>query len=453
MEDGKVIKKVTAAFVFFCMGLTSAMAQDAARIEWYARARTDVQFNFSPKELDADGKEIDYPGIAFYEDDDGGAYGWDNGAELLLWYGKGSTSMWGILSYRMGWGFETKYNLSYDNNRSGNAGGKVQIGARFGSQPTGANGGYQAFTINRLSAYGWWQAWHKRILMELNPFGAIEEEWGSAWKTPAWLFDDHDIVENLGYANEAAAYFDGNLDAFFRIQFRNIVDNLNFGFFLPNFGQMNNLSWGYYTKTVKGETMFWEAKDIILRAGLGFRYSDFDYAFAGGFKMDPDKNQRAYLGGEYKVLDQKLGIRADFKWNHIGAVTNDLSDLDMAQGVVFNDGPLNVYLTLYERNILYDNNSEFELMTKLQGKYTIIPRKLLGRMRVFYTQGLGDLNKKYHEIELEPGIFWAIGNQGVTDDLESYSGMYARFSFVFGKTAMDKTFDERKIIVGFRWAF
>lgn len=447
-----MIKKLIVVSILFCTGLFLTFAQDTGRVEWYARARTDIQLNFSPKQLDEEGNEIDYPGIAFYEDDNGGAYGWDNGAELLVWYGKGSTSMWGIASYRMGWGFETKYNLSYDNNHNGNAGGKVQIGARFGSQPTAANGGYALFTVNRLSAYGWWQAWNKRILMEMNPFGAIEEEWGSIWKTPAWLFDDHDIVENLGYANEAAAYFDGNLDSFFRIQFRNVVDNLNFGFFLPNFGQMTNLNWGYYTKFVDGEEKYWEAQDIFMRAGFGFKYTDFDYAFAGGFKMDPDKKQRAYIGGEYKVMDQKLGIRADFKWNHIGAVADNLSDLDMAQGVDFRDGPWNFYFTLYERNLFFDENKQLELVGKFQGKYTITPRKLLARMRFFYTQGIAELNDKYHEFEIEPGIFWAIGSQGVSDDLEQYSGMYVRFNFIFGRTAADTTIDERKIIVGFRWA-
>jgi len=447
----RILKIIVMTVVVLSLVTGSLFAQSQGRVEWYARARTDIQFNFSPMEEDENGQAITRPGIAFSEDDDGGAYSWDTNAELLVWYGKELTSMWGIISYRQGWGFETKFNLSYDNDRTGNMGGKVQTGSRWSSGTDGS--GFNLFELNRISTYGWWQAWNRRILMEMNPFGATEEEWGSAWRTPLNIFDDEEEAGGRQIlSRDELAFFDHNIDAFFRLQVRNWVDNLNFGFALPNFGRLTALQWGYNTKMVDGEPHYWEAHDVFLRTSFGFTYNDFDWGIAGGFKLDPEKAQRAYLGGEYKLLNQRLRVGADFKWNNIGAMDEDGSDLDIAQMIIFNDGPLNLRLELGQLNLFYNDNSEFLLRVKAQCSYVIIGRRLLGRMRFYYYRGLGEDFKNYSMFEIEPGIFWSLGPHGVSDSLDSYTGMFARFNYQFGTSVLNTDIDERKLIVGFRWA-
>ena len=434
----------TALVVTLAFTAGNVSAQDS-RLEWSARVRTDLQLNFNP--VDEDGENV--PGIGFYDDDDGGAYSWETMGELLLWYGRDRVSMWGILSYRQGWGFETIYNLSFDNDRSGNVGGKIQIGSSFSGGGTDGRG-FSLFSLDRISLYTWYQAWNRRILMELNPFGAEDEEWGPIWKTPAWLFDDRDIVENTGLPGEGAAFFDGNYDALFRIQFRNVIDNLNFGLTLPHFGRLTNLQWAYNHKIVDGMPQYWEAQDLFLSASLGFRYSVYEYTIAGGFKLDPDKAQRFYIGGEYRLTSQ-IFLRGDFKLLNIGGIGDDIGDLDMAQGVVFQDGPWHLMLSLYERNLLWQDNSELELGIRAQIRYTIIPRRLLSRLRLYYDHGLGDATQR-QQFEIEPGIFWAIGTQGVSDDLDNYSGMMLRFNYTFGKSNDGATIDQPKMYIGFRWS-
>jgi len=447
---------ITAAVMLVLVFITGELfAQDQGRVEWYGRARTDIQLNFREKKENENGTMEDFPGIAFYQDNNGSAYSWDTNGELLVWYGKGLTSMWGILSYRQGWGFESKYNLSYDNNHSGNAGGKIQTGSRWDKGLT--TGGFNPFLLNRLSMYGWFQAWNKRIFMEINPFGATEEEWGPIWRTPGNLFNDDenesgvDTPGNTGVPREKLAFYDHNIDAFFRIQFKNVVENLNFGVTFPQFGKLNSLNWAYNGKIEDGVMKYWEAKDLLMRTSIGFKYTTLDYGFAGGFKFDPDKAQRAYLGGEYKVLDQRLGIRADMKMLNIGGFGDNLGDLDLGEGVEFRDGPLNATFTLYQQNLLWNENKEIELRAEAQGKYVIIGRKLLGRLRVSYEFGVGDENNNYNKFEFEPGLFWALGSQGVTDNLDNYSGMYIRFNYQTGKNADETDIDEARVFIGFRW--
>jgi hypothetical protein len=426
-----------------------SFAQDTGRVDWSARARTDIDMNFRSEGTTDSGTEEDIPGFAFGEDGNGGAYSWNTTGELLLWYGKGSVSMWGILTYRQGWGFETKYNLSYDSSRNGNIGGKVQTGSRFAVFDPSISNGFNLFELNRLSLYGWWQVWDKRLLLEMNPFGALEDEWDSVWKTPAYLFDDHDA----GYKGSEAAFYDDNLDTFFRANFRNVIDNLSFGFGLPNFGQLNKLQWTYNRRNDAGEDgKFWDAQDVLLRANFGAKYTDFNWGAAAGFKLDPNKAQRAYIGGEYKALDQRLGIRMDMKMNNIGALGDKEGDLDIAGGVQFREGPFSFQVTLKGLDLFYDDNKDLKIAADNWVRYMIIGRKLLSELEFVCSKGVGGDVEKAWQAEFRPGLFWAIGNQGVTDSLDDYSGMFAQFRFKTGKDADDLDVEELGLRIGFRWS-
>lgn len=445
----KIMKIAASALLVMALAGGGLFAQQG-RMNWNARVRTELALDFD-EELDINKKPIDRPNIDFFDKDGGRGTGssWDTMGEMLLWYGINQISMWGIVTYRQGWGFETKYNLAYDNARNGNAGGKFQFGSRWDKGI--GSGGFDVFKINRVSLYGWWQAWNKRIYMEVSPFGAVDNEWGDVWKTPANFFYDRDEDANTGLPSEQAAYFGDNYDALFRMQFRNVVDNLNFGFTLPQFGRLDKLVWSYNATIVDGQPRYWRGIDILTHASLGFKYSFYDLALAGGFKFDPDKAQRAYLGGEYKILDQRLGIRADFKMLNVFGVKDDIADLDMAQGLIWNDGFLNVLFSVFERNFLWEDNKKGEIELQTQGKYVLIPRKLLTRLRFYYTKGFGEDVLKYSKFEIEPGLYWAFGSQSVTDDLGQYIGLFFRFNFQFGKDSVGKDIDIKKLIVGFRW--
>ena len=443
MDKGKLL---TAVLLIAAVTAGNLSAQDRGRVEWLATIKSYFQLSFNPKDDDGN---INAPGVSFYEDDDGSAYGWDNMGDLRMWWGKDLVSMWAVLTYRQGWGFDSTLNITYDWSRSGNIGGKFQTGSRFSDGGTGGRG-FSILTIDRISLHTWFQVWNRRILMEVNPVGGIDYEWGSVWQTPASFFEDRDITENTGLIGEGAAFFDDNQDVFFRIQFRNIVDNLNFGVALPHFGRLTNLDWGYNMKLVDGEPVYWEAHDLFTRAVIGFKYSPFDFTVAGAVKLDPGREQRAYIGGEYRINNQ-LGVRADFKLLNIGGISADIGDLDMGQGIQYQDGPLHALFTLYQRNLLWDNNSELELGIHTQVRYTFISRRLLGRLRVYYDHGIGDGTKK-QQFEIEPGIFWAIGSQGVTDDLDHYSGMAFRFNYLFGTDNDGSDINEPRLFVGFRFS-
>ena len=456
----KVLKIVIAALMVMVITAGNVFAQQQGRMNWNARVRMEFEIDLNEPEIDDEGNRQDYPGVGFFNKDNlysihdpgGSGSSWDTMGELLLWYGINQISMWGIITYRQGWGFETKYNLAFDNARSGNAGGKLQIGSRWSRGID--EGGFHLFKINRISMYGWWQAWNKRIYMEMNPFGTIEAEWGPVWRTPANLFHDRDNdenKENTGLPAGNAAYYDHNYDVLFRMQVRNVVDNLNFGFTLPHFGQLERLQWDFFSTIEDGEPRYWTGKDLITRASLGFTYSIYDLSLAGGFKGDPDRGQRAYLGGEYKLIDQRLGIRADFKLLNLGDFAAKNGDLDMAQGVLWNDGPLNIGLSLYQWNLLFNDNKEVKLEAQAHGRYVIVPRRLMGRLRFSAMTGVGEEVEKFHQIMIEPGVFWAMGPQSVTDDLGQYIGMFARVNFLFGKDVYGDSYDLKRLMIGFRW--
>ena len=472
----------TVLFITAAFAAGNLFAQAQGRMQWYTIASTELQFDWSDEAVRFNGDSLERPGFGFYEDEDGYAYSWDSVGEILMWYGRELISMWASMGYRMGWGFRSEWVVMYDNGNTTNVGGRMRIRSS-GSEAHGGSGEtrFNPIAFNNIAMYGWYQAWNRRLFFEMNPFGATSSEFGTVWRTPGGLFHNtpngrrNNINGNTGLQHEDRAYYDTNETAFFRLQVRNLVENLNFGFTLPNFGAFQNLKWGYNSKMTDGQPAYWEAHDIFTRASFGARYNAFDWAVSGGFILDPDKAQRAYLGGDYRLLSQNLRIMADIKMLNIGALFDEeyrgQFDLDMAQGVSYTSGPWFASFTMYQKNIGWNDNKELELRFQTQARYVLVPRRVLTRLCINFETGIGELNNDAWRFEIEPGIFWSIGDRPVTDHLGNYTGMYVRPNLEIGNRGrIDPSGEPRdpnwkrgdflknldlfnlSVFVGFRWA-
>lgn len=472
----KMFKLAVAVMVFMTLAAGNLFAQSQGRFQWFTRASLVLMADWSDESLTFDGTPVERPGFGFYEDEDGTAYSWDSVGEILLWYGRDLISMWVGFSYRMGWGFSSEWVVMYDNAQTGNVGGRMRLRAQGSAAQSDGDRNFNPFSLNRVSMYGWFQAWDRRILMEMNPFGATIEEWGTVWGTPMALFHNvangrrNNVIGNTGLWRENLAFFDNNEVSFFRLQVRNVVEGLNFGFALPNFGALEDLSWGYNSTMVDGVPVFWDVSDVFSRVVIGARYNAFDWGIAGGFQMDPVRGQRAYFGGEYRFMNHNLRVGADVKMLNIGAAFadgyQDQFDLDLAQRVMFISGPFTGSFTMYQKNLFWNDFNEFQLRFEAMARYVLVPSRLLARLCVNFDTGLGSENSRFWRVEIEPGLFWSIGALPISDNLNNYTGMFVRPNIQFGQRAnpvdpvnrnrnvnrSDIDIFDLSVFIGFRWA-
>jgi hypothetical protein len=483
------MKKMVAALLVagLTAGMVFAQQDQPGRLSWGAKFQTEMDLNFAE---DPPGEDV--PGAQLKN--------YATSAQINLWYGKGLVSMWALADFQVSdlytsWAsdsWSTTFNLSYDNDKSGTFGGKVETGTTGGAE------------LNKVSLYGWLQLLNKRILVQFAPdlkqdsteylaknvnqsnetayswdggrdfmiYGA--DLWDSPWKTPAnLLFED-----NSNYGD--------NQRSFINVNFKNWVRGLQFGFGLPHTGFSDkNFLWYLNTRnddtpTNRADDEFWDAEDFLLNSNFGVRYDSGPLSFAGGFKLDPDKYQGFYAGGQYKILNDALAIRADARVLNIGGFEDKIGDVWAAEGIEYYAGRLGLNLTVKELYLLREswwsdqpdarswdwNNSRYnspsgkrygegsrtEIQVSSWLKYTLVTNKVLAKLELTFYKGLGDLNKNYSEFRISPKIFWATGNQNVSDSLGDFTGLYAQYDFRLG-TYWDKSdIETSRMSFGFRWA-
>jgi hypothetical protein len=279
--------------------------------------------------------------------------------------------------------------------------------------------------------------WEKKILVETG-FGNYS---GAVWTSPGPLEKSYDHVDDR--------------DSLVRVQFKELVPGLNFGFaFLPPIVRSAGSLAGWADPTYTD----WEVADAVRATTLGVKFapSDNPLVLAAGFNLWED-HERAYAGVSYKLMEKQLTLSFDGEGQNLGKFGDD-GLVNLGERVVFVDNPdavrLEAGLKILEVNIIHNEGGKAKEDKSVAFSpyvwYNIIDKVARIRLDVNYTMGLGD--NDLTDWSIVPSFGWSLKESPHTDANDIGTGFTVKY-YYGNKEENNVSSITNKLYFGFKAAF
>jgi hypothetical protein len=266
--------------------------------------------------------------------------------------------------------------------------------------------------------------YEKKILFETG-FG--DYTGGAAWGTPG------PYEYNLETADDE--------DSLLRLQFKEFVPGLNFGFaYLPGTYHDPFVNGGWTIDTFPTT----EPAETIRATTLGVKYAPTDnpLVLALGLNLKKD-DETAYIGGSYKLLDKKLTLSLDGKGERIREF-GDYGLVNAGIKGVYVDNPddtkLEFGLPIKGNNLVHnvagESAKDLQVVVEPYVWYEFIDKVARAKLAFSFTKGLGDADERT-VWTITPSLGWSLKETPSFDPDDIGTGFVVKYIYGQSKDLPD----------------